>query len=454
LYILALLLACKPDPSGDPSDTGEPWEAPEPGDPLVRFAGGPPKNVLMISIDTFRRDHVGRFGDLGLTPFLDQLMDEGVVAERFEQCSNWTWQSTSCTLAGRHPEQVGHMPRLDNATREPIPPGQTTLATILADNGFATILLSPNSWLGPDWGNAQGYQLINPPGSQSTAGMLDRGSLLVDQAMADAGADRWFLHVHLMEAHAPYVPPDEFRVGEDELEPLPLSIDRQGEHYDVLDMWPELTDDEQELLTAHLEVRYQGEVRWIDSQLSQVWEVLDERGQLDDTLVVFWTDHGEAFFERGVQTHAHFLFGEETDGLLWFWGRGLEPASWAEPTSGIDLLPSVLDALQLDAPIELPGYPVGAAPLDRTRYASTFTRQGVLQSASWRDWRLHYRWSDGDVRLYDRSDDYDEVRDLLLDDPDHPRARDLWQAMGERTDQLDPLIQGWTPFPSILDDPP
>ena len=422
---------------------------------MVRFEGDAPKNVLMISIDTFRRDHVGRFDDAignpGLTPFIDELMDEGVVASRFEQCSNWTWQSTSCTLHGRHPEQLGHMQRLDAGTRTPIPSGQTTLATVLADAGYATALLSPNAWLGPEWGNAQGYQIINPPGAVSTTGLLNRGTLLLDQAMVDQGADRWFLHLHLMEAHAPYVPPSEFRVGEEDLEPLPFSIDQQKDHYDTIDQWPGLTEEERALLQQHLEVRYRGEVRWIDQQLRDAWPILEERGAFDDTLVVFWTDHGEAFWEHGVQTHAHFLFGEENDALLWFWAKGLEPASWTEPTHGTDMLPTVLDALQLTSPVELPGYPLGAAPQQRTLHASTYTRQGVLQTASAGDWRLHYRWEDGQVRLYDRSTDPLERTDLLLEDPTHPEAPPLWEAMGERTELIDPLVEGFTPFPSILD---
>jgi len=449
--LLVGLLACRSGTDPAPPAADDTSTPTVPGDALVRFDGEPPKNVLMISIDTFRRDHVGRFGDLGLSPFLDQLMDEGVVAERHQQCSNWTWHSTSCTLMGRAPETIGHMPRLDPGTRVPIPDGQTTLATVLADNGFATVLLSPNMWLGPEWGNAQGYQVINPQGGNSAAALLDRGSLLVDDAMADAGADRWFLHVHLMEPHAPYVPPTEFRVGEDELPPLPISIDQQGAHYDAIALWPDLSDEDRDLLAAHLGVRYRGEVRWMDHMLAQVWELLEERGVLDDTLVVFWTDHGEAFWEHGVQTHAHFLFGEENDALLWFWAKGLEPASWTEPTHGTDMLPTVLDALQLTSPVELPGYPLGAAPQQRTLHASTYTRQGVLQTASAGDWRLHYRWEDGQVRLYDRSTDPLERTDLLLEDPTHPEAPPLWEAMGERTELIDPLVEGFTPFPSILD---
>jgi arylsulfatase A-like enzyme len=447
---LLLLWSCggdKDEPTGpDPLDTGT-FVAPEPGDPVLRFQGDPPRNVLMISIDTYRRDNVGRFGGNGLTPFFDQLMDEGVVAEDHRQCSNWTWQSTSCTLHGRYPEDIGHMPQLEPEGRVPIPPGQTTLATLLADAGFGTSLQSPNMWLGPEWGNAQGYHIVNPAAVPSTVGLLDVASSEVVHDLADYSTDgRWFMHVHLMEAHAPYIPPVELRVGEDELEPLPFDLDSQPAHYETTALWPDLSPDEQALLEAHLRVRYEGEVRWIDQQLETGWPILRERGVLDDTLVVVWTDHGEAFWEHGQQTHAHWLYGEETDGLLFFWADNLIADTWVEPTHAIDVVPTVLEAVGVDVPDDLPGYPVGAAPLDRTLFSSTYTRQGVLQNAQQRDVTLHYRWDNGQRRLYDRSTDPTEQLDLLVEQPSHYMLDRLWSELEPRVDQLDAILTDQAPI--------
>lgn len=449
LWTTLWLLACggdEPEPTPDPGvDTGT-FVAPEPGEPLLSFDGPPPRNVLMISIDTYRRDNVGRFGDRDLTPFFDQLMNEGVVAEHHRQCSNWTWQSTSCTLQGQYPEDIGHMPRLEPEGRTPIPPGQTTLATLLSDAGFGTSLQSTNMWLGPEWGNAQGYDIINPLALPSAANLLDVASSEVVHDLDEYSADgRWFMHVHLMEAHAPYTPPEELRVGADELEPLPFDLDTQPGHYEATGQWPDLTDEEQELLLAHLQVRYDGEIRWIDQQLATGWPILEERGILDDTLVVVWSDHGEAFFEHGQQTHAHYLFGEETDGLLFFWADNLQSASWSEPTHAIDVVPTILDAVGVDIPEVLPGAPLGAAPLDRTLFSSTYTRQGVLHAAAWRDYVLHYRWDDGQRRLYDRSVDPTELTDLLLDQPGHYMLDRLWAEMEPRVQRMDPLIADQSP---------
>ena len=69
---------------------------------------------MLISIDTLRLDHVGRFDPLSreLTPFLDALMAEGQVAERHRSCSNWTYPAMSCGLSGRTVMELGGFPEL------------------------------------------------------------------------------------------------------------------------------------------------------------------------------------------------------------------------------------------------------------------------------------------------------------------------------------------------------
>ena len=71
-----------------------------PAGPLIDFGGKKPKNVLMISIDTLRRDRVGRYGKNGNTPFMDRLLGEGVALDNHRSCSDWTYPSILCALTG------------------------------------------------------------------------------------------------------------------------------------------------------------------------------------------------------------------------------------------------------------------------------------------------------------------------------------------------------------------
>ncbi len=440
LFVASLLLACHGDPDGRPPGDTAPITPPDAADPLV-FDGPPPKNVLMISIDTFRRDHFDPYGDLELAPFLGRLATEGVHLDNHVQCSNWTWHSTSCTLAGRYEIDVGHVPVLVGL-REPLPDGIRTLARVLGENGYGSVLMSRNSWLGPQWNNAQGYDIVNPPSNPGSYNLLLSAMDNRQFAMDVRGDERWFVHTHILEPHAPYVPPEEYRIGIEELPPLPdgVDLDLQDDHYLALSILDTLSDEDRETVLAHMRLRYQGEVRWVNAQLEAAWADLDRQGLLDDTLVVVWTDHGEAFFEHGVQTHAHNLYGEENDGILFFWAKNLQPFAYEGPTHAVDLVPTVLSILGIPLDDDLPGYPLGTAPADRIRFTSTVARQGMELAAIKDGHKLLHRVVWDSWSLYDLEADPEEKLDLLGARPDHPLFRELQPLLLDRKARMDEIL--------------
>lgn len=77
------------------------------GESALAFLGAPPRHLLMISIDTLRRDQLTRYGGHGNMPFLDGLLDEGVALDDHVACSNWTLHSTVCAMTGTYPELWG-----------------------------------------------------------------------------------------------------------------------------------------------------------------------------------------------------------------------------------------------------------------------------------------------------------------------------------------------------------
>jgi arylsulfatase A-like enzyme len=405
----------------------------------LAFRGRPPRNLLMISIDTTRRDHFGAYSPDGLMPFAAEWMGNSVTLDEHQQCSNWTYASTSCTLLGRYHEENGFAPTLRGDT-EPFPDGQVTLAARLHEHGYYSMLLSPNGWLGDKWNNAQGYDDTEPPGTSRTSDVIARGRERVTDAVA-AGHDRWFLHVHLMEPHAPYVPPpayyEEALRGVDPL-PKGWSLDTDEDHYAIVNRWPSLTPDEQALLETHLRARYRGELRYLDDQLREQWAILGVEGFLEDALVVVWTDHGEQIYERGHESHAWQLNAEENDGVAFFWAANLQPGRWTEPTHAVDLVPTVLSALGFptDDPT-LSGYPLGAAPRDRHRFGMSVARGGVLQSVTRGERKLIFDWDEG-VTVYDRAVDRHEEVDTF--DPADPEDLALWNALLPRVPMLRALV--------------
>jgi arylsulfatase A-like enzyme len=420
---------------------------PPEGEPAIAFAGERPQNVLMISIDTTRRDVFGPYSATGRSyvPFLDSLLTSGFHLDDHQQCSNWTFHSTSCTLGGRYDEDAGFIPQLSVAGRADIPEGQRTLAARLHDAGYYSILLSSNGWLGQEWNNAQGYDEAELPGTGNTTALFAKAMDDLAAAQSAGVADKWLLHVHLVEPHPPYVPPEEYRTEEKGLDPMPAewNLDTQINHYATVGLWPEMTPEEQELLTSYLTARYHGELTYMDTQLAAVWDDLDAAGLLDDTLVVVWTDHGEQFFERGHQTHAWNQAAEENDAVLFFWAKNLPPREWTRPTHAVDLLPTVLDAIGLPPePYDplLSGYVVGTAPDERPRFALSAARAGPLQAVTLYDRKLVFD-HDGFVSYYDRATDRYELTDLYTPElAADPTVLELWTLLLPRINKVHGMV--------------
>lgn len=424
-----------PEPQPHTSTTGPTTltpPLPPDGSPVIQFVGARPKNVLMLSIDTTRRDHVSPYSQYGdFTPFLAGLMSEGVQLDDHQQCSDWTFASTSCTLTGRYHEDNGYIPELIPLELAEFPDGQQSLAVRLGEHNYYRILVSSNGWLGPKVNNAQGYDSVP---TTTTGNATQLGTLGLDLLVAQIVAEPerpWLLHVHFVEPHPPYTPPVQYLGEELLLPPLPqgMDISSQPGQYDATGQYPNLDPEVQDLLEAHLRARYHGELKYLDDQLRSLWTVFDTTGILDDTLVVVWTDHGEQFWEHGDQSHAWYLAAEENDAILFYWAKNIVPLDWTEPTHAVDMLPTVLDALGYPAAEDddtLNGYVLGTAPDGRPRFGMSVARGGVLESVTLDDWKLIYGF-DGKLSLYDRKTDRYEVSDLYT--ADHPEVPHLWDLL-------------------------
>ncbi|MEQ1503887.1 MAG: sulfatase [Myxococcota bacterium] len=440
--LTALFAACDKQ---DVTDDKLPTWGPPVGTTALQFYGRVPKNLIFLSIDTFRKDHLTAYGGNGYTPFIDRIAAQGVTLDDHMQCSNWTFGSTTCTLAGRYNIERGHMPRLNGTAfnRPPVPEGTKFLSTWLGEAGYYSVIVSGNDWLSNNWGNTQGYdESLKPNGAADQVWSV--GQKAIKDAIDRGDADKWFMHLHFMEPHASYDPPSDNIEGEDQLEPWPEDLTNRDTHYEWRNEWPNLDPSDQDLLEAHLRNLYDGEIRTIDDRLSSIWDDLEREGYLDDTLVVLWNDHGEQFWEHGYQTHAYAIHGEENDGFAIFWARNIIPQHYTDPTSAIDLVPTILDLYGIDMPLEVTGYPVGTAPADRPRFVDTIARLGGINAISLDGLKMQYYWS-GRVTMFDRNTDPLEQADLY--NANDTRVQQLWALLKPMAEAMEPLVVGGDPAP-------
>jgi arylsulfatase A-like enzyme len=390
----------------------------------LQFRGDPPKNILMISIDTLRRDRLARYGGPDTMPFLGQLMDEGLTLDDHRSCSNWTYAGALCALAGRTGYEVGFVPGA-GATEQPLPDGVRLLSTALGEQGFQSALFTTNHFVGSTPKLKRYYdafeEAANAPAQEVSEGGL---------ALLEGLSSPWLLHLHYVDPHAGYDPPGDYLGGLEGLAPPGYDLDVAGGLVDLEADWAGLSQEEQALALAHLEARYDGELAWLDDQLRALLEGLEARGALADTLVVVWSDHGEAFGERGQFEHGNTMNEEELGAIALFWSGDIVPGALPSPTTHADLLPTLLAGLGL--PPEPGLSPLEGADPERAVFASQRTelsQHAVVQGG----WKLTYRW-DGAMALYDLTADPGEQRDRLTDEP--ARAEALWALLRPRVEGL------------------
>lgn len=266
-------------------------------------------DIIVLVIDTLRADRLARHGGkANLTPFLDELAERSNFFARAYATAPWTSPSVASLFTSRYQSQHGI--RVLNSV---LSPEELTLAEILRSSGYATAAFSANGMLSKLFGYGQGFDVhkakLNMDVNTQLA-LTKRASELVESAFAwvdrlgDAQAKRppVFLYLQFMETHAPYAPPAEF-----------LERVRRGKppiDLDVVNRTAVANLPMSEQMARDVEDVYDAAVLEIDAEFRKLFTRLDERGMLDDSLVVVTADHGDEFRDHGKMSHSHTLFNE------------------------------------------------------------------------------------------------------------------------------------------------
>lgn len=293
------------------------------------------RNLLFVSIDTLRADHVSCYGyGRETTPNLDAL---AARSQRFASC----WSVLPTTLPSHTAMFTSLHPKLLGASRNGlrVSPDAYTLAERLRERGFATGAFVSASPLHPTWGLNQGFEVYDhPPGEER------RGDVTCAKAaewLAERQGERFFAFVHMFDPHTWYdAPPAERQLFDAPRGPLPPER--------IFLQHPAAFGAEQRALLVNA---YDAEIRYADAQLGALLAKLDELGLAESTLVVVTSDHGETLDELidsygyGYD-HGEFLHARELHVPLVMHVPGAAaPAVHADAVSHLDLLPTALELL-------------------------------------------------------------------------------------------------------------
>lgn len=302
------------------------------------------RNLVLISVDALRADHVGAYGyERPTTPFLDSLAADSVVFERAWAPSSFTLQSVSSLLTGRLPTSGGSV-SLEAQPHE----SAETLARLFRAADFRTGVFS-NQFLLGSRGFTRGFESIRifdaPPGQpEQTARELTDNVL---QFIDDYAGERFMVYTHYVQPHQPYAPPAETAsiLGVDSSDVSVMEIIAEidaGERVSPAD--PRI---------EQLKARYDAEIAAVDAAIEALVDGLTERGLAENTVVIVTGSQGQEFLEHGYLDHAWTLFEELLRVPLILRAPGLfEPQRIEQPVSTIDIYPTLVELFGLDLDVE------------------------------------------------------------------------------------------------------
>ncbi|MDQ3418223.1 MAG: sulfatase-like hydrolase/transferase [Acidobacteriota bacterium] len=373
-----------------------------------------PMNVVLITLDTLRADHVGAYGATTVkTPHLDRLASQGVVFDQAMTAAPLTLPAHSSIMTGQFPPRHGVR---DNGGFF-LAPAQVTLAEILTDRGYQTGATVGAFVLDSKWGLDQGFGTYQDDfdltgiKAMSLASVKRPGNEVVDLAlrwMEGVADQRFFAWLHLYDPHAPYESPEPYR-------------------------------------SQYRGHPYRGAIAFTDAQVGRVVDFLEARGLSDNTIVIVTADHGEGLGEHGEDTHGFFVYetSMRVPLIVRVPGGGIVPGRVTQPVRTVDILPTVLDLLGTSPPAPIEG--VSLVPL-----MSGATRALALDGYGEAMYPLHhYGWSELTTLRSDRYKLIDAPRPELYDlerDPNElvnlfderrPVADAMLRQLRERTRVMD-----------------
>ena len=314
---------------------------------LAGCGPAPRPHILLVTFDTTRADYVGfASGREGLTPMLDAMAERGAWFSTCLTPQPLTLPSHTSIMTGLYPFSHG----VRNNGTYIVPDETVTLAERLQEQGYATHAVVAAFVLDSQFGLDQGFAGYD----DDFSGGPKQKMFMFREIKADVVARkavRWleqerskekpfFLWLHFFDPHADYEPPAD-------------------------------------LAARFPDEPYRGEIAFADRELGRVFASLDDAGLLDETLIVFASDHGEGLGEHGETTHGIFIYESTTRVPMLIAGPGVPPTGRVDAlVRTVDIVPTILDLLDLPGEKDLDGRSLRSLwegeDEDRTAYMETF----------------------------------------------------------------------------------
>lgn len=402
-------------------------------------------NIILISLDTMRADHLGAYGYARDTsPNLDAIARQGILYESSYAQAPGTLLSHMSILTGLYPRRHGVVDkRLSLRESTPTLPGE------LRNRGYATAAFTGGGYVRERFGY-HGFDHFQHSRYWDSSYRSEDRQFEEMLDWIDAQTEPFFLFWHSYRVHSPYNPPPETdRFSDPEYDGLvdvnpgtPTEVCRgvagRGCERRGLPYFERILDAMQPHDVQHVVDKYDGEVLSLDALVGRLWEQLDHRGLLADTLVVVTSDHGESFAERERNRMIGHgpLYREVLHVPLLLYVPGIEPGmTSSEIVETIDIMPTVLDLVGVARPQNLDGRSLADGEIahdQRFAFAEAWDDAGLIAVSVIHGDRHLIDWTDGRDELFDLVADPGEQSNLIEREPALARRlRRIAERLGE-----------------------
>ena len=374
-------------------------------------------DILLVTIDTLRADHLGSYGyHLPTSPFIDRLAAGGVRFERAYSTSSWTVPAVVSMLTSTYPSRHGMGQRTvaSHGQWHVTPAGLPSLPEALSAAGYRTYGFTANFGLPAERGFSRGFDRYRCIGAVDVEAIEDE----LERWLPDLQAGSpWFFWLHLFDAHAPYTGREPW------LSTLYPETAASALERGTISAAMVEPNERTAATVDRAQQFYDSEIRRLDHYLERLFERIPRS---DDALVLLTADHGEEFLDHGDVLHGRNLYNEtlRIPFIVRFPDRRFAGRIVSKPVSLIDVLPTLLTVAGAPVPAEAAGADLVATilesrtPAPRSIFAELESgrRQRAVTDGRWKYVITDHQESA--PLLFDLDHDPGESNDLLGSRPE------------------------------------
>lgn len=384
-------------------------------------------NIILISVDSLRPDHLGCYGyRRNTSPEIDAFAKDAIVFENAFCQGTWTLPSHASIFTSRYPFVHGAGIRVPPFGLDGLNEVELTLAEILKGHGYKTAAFTGGNHVRAELGFKQGFDTYYDTVDWTwvNRGMLDTTVPLALKWLEDNRQNNFFLFLHGFDVHFPY------NYSESSYEKM-FNPAYEGIIDKTWLVWGTVTrifqnryiDESGRQVkfspkdVAHIIARYDGGVRHADSYVGKFLKKIKEMGLSDNTIILILSDHGMELFEHGHVGWCYSPYDEVLRIPLIIKHPGLKEKHKriAATAQLIDVMPTILGFLALPVPPEAQG--TNLLPAIEGKVLDGFNEyiyaqygSGVVRS---RKWKYIAKYE-----LYDLENDPGERHNLINKQPE------------------------------------